>query len=65
MCRTDVHYTWHVDFQKREMSRARYGKGLDAPESALGAKALAPGLDSISLSRYKSRLRERTLFFCS
>lgn len=59
---TDVHYTWHVNLEWKEMSGVGYGNCQDTPESAIGAKALTPALNSISLSPYRSKLRERTLF---
>lgn len=62
---TDVHYTRHVYLQRREMKGVGYRKLQDTPESVMGTKALAPALDSIFLSPYKSKLRERMLFFCS
>lgn len=59
---TDVHYTWHVNLEWREMRGLGYGNCQDSPESAIGAKALASALNSVSLSSYKSKLRGRTLF---
>lgn len=59
---TDVHYTWHVNLEQREMSGVGYGNRQDTPESATGAKLLTPALNFISLSPYKSKLKERTLF---
>lgn len=51
---TDVHYTWHVNLEWREMSGVGCGNFRDTPESAIGAKALAPALNSISLFPCKS-----------
>lgn len=51
--------------ERREVSGVGYGNFQDTPESAVGAKALAPALDFISLFLYKSKLRERRLLFCS
>lgn len=52
-------------FTEEGDERGGYRKLQDTPESAMGTKALAPALDSIFLSPYKSKLRERMLFFCS
>lgn len=49
--------------ERRDTMGVGYGNFQDAPGFAVGAKALAPALDSISIFPYKSKLRERRLFF--
>lgn len=61
--RCSLHMAFRLE--RRDVSGVGYGNFQDTPESAMGAKALAPVLDFISLFPYKSKLRERRLFFFS
>lgn len=57
-------FTTHgIQFREGGHRGSGSGNFQDTAESALGAKALAPALDCISIFPYKSKLRARRLFF--